>query len=115
MTKTFTFPVVIGKDIVVEYNQEVEDFIDQVINRKIDIENRGEKVTHLIVGRYQMKLIMAYVSYINKKPIFPKDFDGIPIIVLDQEHYMDWVYNPIRMLMKDNIKEFQYYIDKKEV
>lgn len=107
MAKTFVFPVVTGNEIVVEYNEEVENFIDEVIDRKTDIEVMGEKPTHLLLGKRQMEMVMAYVSYVGGKPVFPKDFDGIPIIVLDQAHFMDWVYDPIQTLMNDYIVGIQ--------
>lgn len=97
MANSFAFPIVTldgPVEMVCTYDQSVEDFIDEVINLKYSYLEKGITPTHLALGYEQMKMLTAYTSYHLDRPSFPIDFEGTPVIVLNNRNYMDFLYDP---------------------
>lgn len=97
MASRFVFPIITlhgPVEMICEYNESVEEFIDEVIHLREGYEYRSIKPTTLAVGHEQMKMLVAYTSYHLNRPTFPLDFEGIPIVVLNNLNYMDFLYDP---------------------
>lgn len=92
MANKFVFPIVLigeQRQLTVEFTPDIEDMMDEIYVLSDELKMSGIEPKYIMMGKNQYKKAVAFVSYGHNKPVIPKDLNGIKIIVLDKDDYLD--------------------------
>jgi hypothetical protein len=109
MAKTFTYSAIVSlntrRELAIEYTDACDDFANEMMEEVQKIFADHREPHFIVVGTVQYKMLMAYFSRREGKAIELNAYQGIPIVVLNQEHYFDVILSASDAFAKIIVRE----------